>query len=837
MRKIIVSILTVIFTFAIGLLVACEPEGSGEATLTMNKAETTVVVEKYDNAWLIAEYTGDKELVWVSENPAVATVELGKITGVGVGTTKISVSDGKLTQSCSVTVTEADVEKLALSAEEKMTVYLGDQTALKAMVTYNNIPVDSATISYATESANITVDGTGMMTATALGEGNVTVSATVEGKELSKTVAVNVMSVYAVNIEQKDVVLYPEAEYDGKSYYKTIACDAVVTNRGSEIDVEKTDIVWSVPQDQDVISVDENGLVTALNGGVATLTASYAVGGETVSGEMTVTVATIDTKVENVLLNIGLVSKFIPDLQALVGSDAEVGKIVVDAAGVEGVEVFPEDGAFDMSQFSSGSATVALVTRNYSYTFDADICDGVIASVEDMKLLLTATQGTYKLIADIDMSGYTDNGGKWVSSAIFEGTIDGMGHTVSNFKTSTGLFAQFNGGALKNISFTNVITEGACGVLSAGLNRSASKAIVIDNVYVHVTAGNGWYIGLMGNVNLKDTFTMKNSVMIGDVQFVAVLGRVGSRAITMINCHLVNVKGYVASLNNNLDAAAQQALHLPATNTATSHLNAESAYISYLNGDMQMTEMVEKFFVADMAPLAAKVKTVTSENVADLLTATDGIFLLQEDIDMSTAYTANGGVWTSTTSFNGMLVGNGHTISGFKTNTGLFKNFNGGSIVDVAFTGVQTQGNIGVFGSYDRGKGKAILLENVLVEISSRTADWYVGLLGMANLIEHITMNSCVVICDFADTAKGAIVGRIGSMAIKMTNCYLVNTKGYVASLNTALSEEKQKELHLPATNTVSSYANKAAFMDAYRANSVKGLAEFIRTILDGWNS
>ena len=109
--------------------------------------------------------------------------------------------------ACSVTVTEADVEKLALSPEENMTVYLGDQTALKAMVTYNNIPVDSATISYATESANITVDGTGMMTATALGEGNVTVSATVEGKELSKTVAVNVMSVYAVNIEQKDVVL------------------------------------------------------------------------------------------------------------------------------------------------------------------------------------------------------------------------------------------------------------------------------------------------------------------------------------------------------------------------------------------------------------------------------------------------------------------------------------------------------------------------------------------------------------------------------------------------------------------------------------------------------
>ena len=252
---------------------------------------------------------------------------------------------------------------------------------------------------------------------------------------------------------------------------------------------------------------------------------------------------------------------------------------------------------------------------------------------------------------------------------------------------------------------------------------------------------------------------------------------------------------------------------------------------------MQLTDVVKKYFVADMASVAASIKTITSENVSELLTATGGTFLLAEDIDMATAYTANGGVWTSTVNFKGTIEGRGHTISNFKTNTGLFKNFNAGSVMNVAFTNVQTQGNIGVFGAYDRDNGGAISLENVLVQISSITSDWYVGLLGMANLTMNMSMTNCVVVCDFADTSKGAIVGRIGSCAINMTNCHLVNTKGYVQSLNTALTPEKQQALHLPATNTATSYTDKAAFIAALGEGSVNGLAEFMYAVLEGWNA
>ena len=68
-------------------------------------------------------------------------------------------------------------------------------------------------------------------------------------------------------------------------------------------------------------------------------------------------------------------------------------------------------------------------------------------------------------------------------------------------------------------------------------------------------------------------FTMSNSVVVSDINIGAVIGYVGTSPINMNNCYLINTKGYVASLNKNLDAAAQEALHLPSTNTAYSYAN------------------------------------------------------------------------------------------------------------------------------------------------------------------------------------------------------------------------------------------------------------------------
>lgn len=249
-------------------------------------------------------------------------------------------------------------------------------------------------------------------------------------------------------------------------------------------------------------------------------------------------------------------------------------------------------------------------------------------------------------------------------------------------------------------------------LIGSQYDRNSATPIVIDNVFLSVASTTtDWYVGLLGYCNLKDAnaFTMKNSVIMnnisdGNAEKVGVIGRVGSYAINMTNCYLINTKGYVASVNSGT-TEEKDALHLPSTNTAYSYTNADAFAEEYLGGNIR--EISD--FVLNLAVSKMSVTLINSSNIATLLTATSGTFVLTEDIDMSTAYTDNDGVWASTANFTGTLNGNGHTISNLNTTTGLFAQFNGGTIKNLALTNIATTGSIGVIATgYDRNAATAI---------------------------------------------------------------------------------------------------------------------------------
>jgi uncharacterized protein YjdB len=160
-KRIIVSILTLILTLSVGLFVACAPqEQKPNASLTLNK--TSLSVEKYMNAFIIPEYSGSGELTWTSANEGIAIVDDGRVYGVSVGSTTVTVTDGTLKASCSVNVVEPDPAKFAISLGGDFSMFLGAQKTLAPMVTYNNVPVSGASFTYSTESANITLSDTGV---------------------------------------------------------------------------------------------------------------------------------------------------------------------------------------------------------------------------------------------------------------------------------------------------------------------------------------------------------------------------------------------------------------------------------------------------------------------------------------------------------------------------------------------------------------------------------------------------------------------------------------------------------------------------------------------------
>ena len=87
------------------------PEELLEATgISLNKTEITVTIGSTYKlvAEIIPSYASNKTVTWETDDPTVATVKDGVVTGVGIGTATITVTtnDGGFTATCEVTVTD-----------------------------------------------------------------------------------------------------------------------------------------------------------------------------------------------------------------------------------------------------------------------------------------------------------------------------------------------------------------------------------------------------------------------------------------------------------------------------------------------------------------------------------------------------------------------------------------------------------------------------------------------------------------------------------------------------------------------------------------------------------
>ena len=165
---------------------------------------------------------------------------------------------------------------------------------------------------------------------------------------------------------------------------------------------------------------------------------------------------------------------------------------------------------FEIWDFSNGYPTL-----DYEYIDSAII---TISTAEELKKLQgQALVLSYELKADIDLGGM-----EWTPVAIFYGTFDGNGYTVSNFKITTGrkyvgLFG-YNKGVIQNLGVENFTVNISYGgnVYAGGLVGYNSGSIL--NSYatgdVSATSYNAYAGGLVGH-NYRGSIT--NSYATGNV--------------------------------------------------------------------------------------------------------------------------------------------------------------------------------------------------------------------------------------------------------------------------------------------------------------------------------
>ncbi len=211
---------------------------------------------------VIAE-PSDKEfaLNFESKDESVATVSRdGTVTGVGEGTTEVIVSSGSLSSRCLVTVQKDVINSLTVSVTELELE--GGETA-KIDVSFS--PADAKDVSLVWSSnleSVATVDQSGMVKGVESGASLITVTDTVTGKSVGVRVTVSGMEL-------------PEAmEFPDKSITVEVGDVVQLLPVFTPDDISNRSAIYYTT-DASVVSVTNEGVITAKSAGTVTIEAIY----------------------------------------------------------------------------------------------------------------------------------------------------------------------------------------------------------------------------------------------------------------------------------------------------------------------------------------------------------------------------------------------------------------------------------------------------------------------------------------------------------------------------------------------------------------------------------
>ena len=253
--------------------------------LNIKEAELNIGETIQLEATILPENTTDKTIIWQSSNNDVATVnDSGLVTAISEGTSIITASNGDVSASCLVTVLTPiiDAEQIVLNMEE-IELNIGETIQLEATI----LPEDTTDKTIIWQSSNndvATVNDSGLITA--ISEGNAIITAS--NGDVSASCLVTVLTPI---VDAEEIVLnMEEAELN---IGETIQLEATILPE----DTTDKNLLWN-SSNQNVAIVSDNGLVTAISSGSATITVSC---GE-VTAECTIIVLE-DAGVESLLVN------------------------------------------------------------------------------------------------------------------------------------------------------------------------------------------------------------------------------------------------------------------------------------------------------------------------------------------------------------------------------------------------------------------------------------------------------------------------------------------------------------------------------------------------------
>lgn len=226
--------------------------------------ETAATGESAETDEKLAKAASKLTVEWTSSDESVATVDAtGMVVAVSAGEADItaSVTDSEMSAVCKVTVKVAAKD---ITVPDNLDVKLNDGNETTVEATVSPADATDVKVSYAsTDEAVATVDKDGRVQVLLPGECDIVTTLTQEDKKVveKKTHIKAYYEVEGITLDKTEGIL---------TAGNTVALNATVL---PEEIADETTVTWT-SSDEKVATVDENGKVTAIAAGEATITAN-----------------------------------------------------------------------------------------------------------------------------------------------------------------------------------------------------------------------------------------------------------------------------------------------------------------------------------------------------------------------------------------------------------------------------------------------------------------------------------------------------------------------------------------------------------------------------------
>lgn len=317
----------------------------------------------------------NKSYSWSSSNNTVATVNSsGLVTAKANGTATITATtaDGGKKASCTVTVT-TPTSGVSVSPTTA-TIIKGQTRQLTATVAPSS--ASNKSVSWSSSNNSVaTVNSSGLVTAKAAGNADITVT-TADGNYKAVCKVTVRVPVTGVSLSETDISLIKGST---EQLLATV----------SPADASNKTISWTTT-DKSIATVSSSGLVTAVGGGTATITATTADGSYTDVCKVTVTVPVEGIKFGDVSSNVGIGST--TKLNYTITPPEATNKTVTWQSSDPAVATVDETTGV-ITPVAPGGTEITVTTEDGGYTDTTLLI--VTNSLSTIKLKLITESGKY----------------------------------------------------------------------------------------------------------------------------------------------------------------------------------------------------------------------------------------------------------------------------------------------------------------------------------------------------------------------------------------------------------------------------------------------------------